>query len=230
VKDKIEFLRKDVMRVAVKNKKGHIAPSLSCLDILAVLKYEPEFKDDTIILSKAHGGYGLYAIEADLGQISKDDWENFNLCGTYDGLGSLGQGLPIGVGLSFGRKLQSLPGHVFVIVGDGELQEGSNWEALLFMRHYNLKNITVIVDNNCLQAIDRVDDVMVQELDYQFRGWGFEPLECDGHNYDWLLTHLRAKPQVVIARTIKGKGFPLIENNSKFHYRIPTESERHYGG
>ena len=214
------------MRVAVKNNKGHIAPSLSCLEILAVLKYEQEFADDDIILSKAHGCYGLYAIEADLGQIKREDWETFNLCGTYDGLGSLGHGIPIGVGMAFGRKLEKKTGHVFVIVGDGELQEGSNWEALSFMKHHDLKNITVIVDNNFFQAIDRTEDVMNQDLYSQFWGWGFCPWICDGHNYEALRSKLEMRPQILIAYTTKGKGFPAMEGQARFHYRVPNEEER----
>jgi transketolase len=214
------------MRVACANNKGHIAPSLSCLDILAVLKYEPEFKGDTIILSKAHGCYGMYAIEADLGEIAREDWENFNLCGTYDGLGSLGHGLPIGAGIAFGRKLQGLDGHVFVIVGDGELQEGSNWEALSFIKHYKLKNITIIVDNNGLQAIEPVAEVLNHDLYDRFLGWGFHPRICNGHRLRELNYLLGLRPVIIIANTIKGKGFPAIEGDPKFHYRVPTEGER----
>jgi transketolase len=223
---KIEWLRQEVMRVACKNHRGHIAPSLSCLDILAVLKYSHEFAADDIILSKAHGCYGLYAIEADLGIISPEDWENFNLCGSYNGLGSLGQGLPIGVGMAFGYKLRGAFSHVFVIVGDGEMQEGSNWEALSFMAHHNLRNITVIVDNNGLQAIDRVQNVLRHDLRARFEGWGLHIQECNGHDYDWLKATLLARPQVVIAHTVKGKGFNAIEGQAKFHYRVPTEGEQ----
>ena len=224
--NKIEWLRQDVMRVACKNKKGHIAPSLSCLDILAVLSYERRFRYDTFILSKAHGCYGLYAIEADMGKIKKDDWENFNLSGIYDGMGSLGHGIPIGVGLAFGRRLQRKSGHVFVIVGDGELQEGSNWEALSFMKHHDLKNITIVVDNNGLQAIDRVSDVMEHDLQARFTGWGFKPMVCNGHDYEVLAFVLGKRPPILIANTVKGKGFKCMEGQAKFHYRLPTEEER----
>ena len=145
IRDKAKWLRQEVLRVACKNNKGHIAPSLSCLDILTVLYYEDYFKDDTIILSKGHGCYGLYAILADLEKISKVAWENFTLSGCLDGYGSLGHGLPIAVGIAFGRQLQNKDGHIYCIVGDGEMQEGSMWEALSFMQHHDLRNITVIV-------------------------------------------------------------------------------------
>ncbi len=225
MKDKIEQLRREIMRIAIKNKKGHIAPSLSCLDILVVLYYEPEFKNDTVILSKAHGCYGLYAIEADKGIISRDDWENFNMPGCYGELGSLGHGLPIGVGLAFGRKLQNKSGHVFVICGDGEMQEGSMWEALSFMKHHNLSNITAIIDNNGLQAMDRIEDVLAQDLSARLRGWGLCFCSCDGHNYPDLLDVLAIRPQAILAHTIKGKGYPFMMDDPKFHYRLPSAEE-----
>jgi transketolase len=223
---KANWLRQEVMRVACKNNKGHIAPSLSCLDILVVLYYEPEFKNDTVILSKAHGCYSLYAIEADLGIISKEDWENFNLKGTYEGLGSLGHGMPIAVGLAYGRALQGKPGHIYCIVGDGEMQEGSMWEALSFLCHHKLNNITVIIDNNHLQALDRIENVLWHNLRRRITGFGFDPCAVDGHNHNKLLTVLAYRPQVIIANTIKGKGYPAIEGKPEFHHRIPTEEER----
>lgn len=225
MRDKIEFLRADLMRVAVANNKGHIASSLSCLEILAVLRYRIMGPDDVLILSKGHGCYGLYAIDADQGKLAKDDWENWRMPGTYNGLGALGHGLPIAAGIAFGKKLQSLPGHVFVIVGDGELQEGSNWEALSFIRHHNLTNITVVVDANGFQAIEPVTEVLRHNLELRFRGWGFEPYTIDGHRIDELSLALKFD-QIVIAYTIKGHGYPAMEGVAKFHYRIPTETER----
>jgi transketolase len=230
MKEKVEQLRQEVFRVALKNKKGHIAPSLSCLDMLVALNYEPEFKNDTVILSKAHGCYGLYCIEADKGIISHEDWENFNLPGCYGELGSLGHGLPIGVGLAFGRKLQNLPGHVFVICGDGEMQEGSQWEAISFMAHHGLDNITLIIDNNGLQAIDKVENVLAHNLVKRISAFGLCVCTCNGHFYPDLLDTLLLRPQVVVAHTIKGKGYPAMEGKACFHYRLPTETESVYGG
>jgi transketolase len=209
------------MRVACKNKKGHIAPSLSCLEILVVLHYESLFAKDKVILSKGHGCYGLYAILAHLGRIKKEDWENFNLSGCLDGFGSLGHGLPIAVGIAYGNKLLGKESHVFCIVGDGEMQEGSNWEALSFMNHHGLDNITVIVDNNRLQAMDKVENVLCHKLTNRISGWDLNPITCDGHNYMELLAILKSKPQVVIANTVKGKGFDYMEGVAKWHYRLP---------
>lgn len=226
LRDKIEFLRQDLMRVAIKNQKGHIAPSLSCLEILAVLRYRIMGPDDVLILSKAHGCYGLYAIDADQGRISRDDWENFRLPGSYEGLGALGHGLPIAAGVAFGRKLQVHPGHIFVIVGDGELQEGSNWEALAFVKHHRLDNITVIVDDNHLQAIEPVEFVLEHDLEKRFIGWGFYPDLINGHDIQEVYEILRLRDSIVVARTVKGRGYPLMEGDPKFHYRIPNAQER----
>ncbi len=219
INEKIEFLRQDIMRVACKNNKGHIAPSLSCLDILTVLNYAVINPDDKLILSKGHGCYGLYAIWADKMVIPKEQWENFQLSGCLDGFGSLGHGLPIAVGLAYAQK-----GHVWCIVGDGELQEGSMWEALSFMYHHKLNNITVIVDHNGLQAMDFIDNVLSQDIYNRLAGWGFEPFFCDGHDCEDLLI-LKSKPKIVIAYTVKGKGVKCMENVAKFHYRVPNEND-----
>jgi len=223
---KLEELRQEVMRVAVKNNKGHIAPSLSCLDILTVLYYEPEFEKDKVILSKGHGCYGLYAIQADKGEIAKEDWEDFNLPGCLDGFGSLGHGLPIAVGIAFGNKLQGKKEHIFCIVGDGEMQEGSMWEALNFLHHYDLNNITVVIDHNGLQAMDKVNNVLSQRLFDRLVGWGFLPGRCDGHDYEQLKYSLENRPQILIAKTVKGKGFPYMEGVAKWHYRVPNDNQR----
>lgn len=226
MREKVEELRADLMRVAIKNNKGHIAPSLSCLEILAVLRYKIMGPDDVLILSKAHGCYGLYAIDADQGKLAKDDWENFRLPGSYEGLGALGHGLPIAAGTSFGKRLQSLPGHTFVIVGDGEMQEGSNWEALAFVKHHRLDNITVIVDDNHLQALEPVKDVLEHDLERRFIGWGFYPMRIDGHDIENIIHAWNSDCPVWIARTIKGHGFPAMEGQARFHYRIPSPEER----
>lgn len=226
MRDKIEFLRADLMRVACKNQKGHIASSLSCLEILAVLRYRIMGPDDVLILSKGHGCYGLYAIDADQGRIDRDVWEHWKLPGTYDGLGALGHGLPLGAGEAFGRKIQGLPGHIFVVVGDGELQEGSNWEALAFIRHHELTNVTVIVDDNHLQAIEPTKDVLLHDLVARFRGWGLEPAVFDGHELSSITWAWCNDYPVWIARTIKGRGYPAMENVAKFHYRVPNDQER----
>lgn len=220
--EKAKQLKADILDIAIKNNQGHVAPSLSCLDILTVLHYHSADPSDTIILSKGHGCYGLYAIKADLKEIAIDQWENFELPGCLDGYGSLGHGLPVAVGVAFGNKMLKNGKHTWVIVGDGELQEGSCWEALNFMQHHRLNNITVIVDCNGFQAMDRVDRIMQQDLPARFKAWGFDIVECDGHNHKELKEIFKErKKQVVLANTVKGKGIPYMENKAEWHYKIP---------
>jgi len=214
IKDRVKELREKVFNEACEKNMGHIAPSLSCLDIIGVLSYSPEFAGDKIVISKGHGCYALYAI--------KDKWGT----GCLEGFGSLGHGLPIAVGNAFGMKLLGKKGHIWCIVGDGEMQEGSMWEALNFLQHHNLDNISVIIDNNGLQAMDRVENILKHNLEDRLNAWGLETWVCDGHNIDKLYYILKFKPRVLIANTIKGKGYKCMENIPKFHFRIPNDDER----
>ena len=185
-----------------------------------MLHYKIADPKDTIILSKGHGCYGLYAIWADLGLITREKWSKFDLPGCVDGYGSLGHGLPVAVGVAYANKKLCNGLHTWVIVGDGEMQEGSNWEALSFMYHHDLRNITVIIDDNGLQAMDRIDNVMHQILSNRLKGWGLNVYKCDGHNHAEL-EGLKFKPQVLIAKTIKGYGVEYMENKAEWHFRCP---------
>jgi len=218
---KANDLRKQILDVAIKNKAGHIAPSLSCLDILTVLHYKVAEPTDTIILSKGHGCYGLYAIWADLGLLAKEKWDKFDMPGCTDGYGSLGHGLPVAVGVAYANKQLNNNKHTWVIVGDGELQEGSNWEALSFMYHHQLTNLTVIVDYNGLQAMDDIGHILYQNLFARFAGWCFMVYKCDGHDHQELTTWLESKPMILIALTTKGKGVPYMEGKAEWHFKLP---------
>ena len=258
LKRKADFIRGEVIRVAVRNKAGHIAPSLSCVDILTALYYrvmkyrprEPLWENrDRLVFSKGHGCYGLYAILADIEVIPKDEWEGFyssksSLSGCLErrpeygleaGCGSLGHGLPLAAGLAFGASLQKKTYHTFCLVGDGEMQEGSIWEALQFALKHKLGNLIIIVDFNRLQALDFIVNILDRkesDMLKKLRGFGLEPVLCHGHNPDRLADCLvRAKayrsnfPKVILARTIKGFGLKCMENAAKFHYRIPSDEE-----
>ena len=263
LRKKANYIRDEVMRVAVSNGAEHIAPSLSCVDILTVLYYDclsynsknPLWEDrDRLIFSKAHGCYGLYAILADLGVIPKQEWENFYMegksalsgCserkieyGLEAGCGSLGHGLPMAVGLTFGAQLQKKNYYTFCLVGDGELQEGNNWEALQFAVKHGLRNLIVIVDCNRLQAMDFIINIMDKEksdLIKRFQGFGLSPVICPGHDAVKLADCLKAAktssedgPKVIIAQTIKGFGFKCMENVPKFHFRLPTDDDLKMG-
>jgi len=260
LKEKAGEIRKQVVDIAVKNGAGHIAPSLSCIDILVALYYglmkigdSPFWEGrDRLVFSKAHGCYGLYAILADKGYIPRSEWENFyngsclyGCCerdikkGIEAGCGSLGHGLPMAVGIAFGAKLQKKNYRVYCIVGDGEMQEGSCWEAVQFAAKHKLSNLTVIVDHNKLQAMDFLEKIMTIEgrrddLQKKFRAFGFKVKTCNGHNFreifsaikNWIKHQANINcPQVLVANTIKGYGLLCMENVPKFHFRIPTEDE-----
>ncbi len=263
-REKADQIRRQVVDIAVKNGAGHIAPSLSCIDILTVLYYglmnisdSPFWEErDRLVFSKAHGWYGLYAILADKGFIPKKEWENFyigsNLSGCCErdlvsrieaGCGALGHGLPMAVGIAFGAKLQGKTYRVYCIVGDGEMQEGSCWEAVQFAVKHQLSNLTIIIDRNRLQAMDFLEKIMTIEgrdddLQKKFKAFGLAVKTCDGHNpgkifsiiTKWIKNQPDLNcPQVLVANTIKGYGLLCMENIPKFHFRKPTEEELKMG-
>ena len=262
--NKADYIRKDVVNVCIKNGAGHIAPSLSCVDILVALYYQamncssdPQWEQrDRLVFSKAHGCYGLYAILADVGYIQRVDWDNFYkgsfLAGCIErevkhgieaGCGSLGHGLPQAVGIAFGAQWQGLDYHTYCVAGDGEMQEGSNWEAIQVAVKYELSNLTMIIDRNKLQAMDFLDNVLTtkgrkDDLDRKLEAFGFYVQACDGHNLDEMTGILNdwrknrnqiKKPQVLLADTVKGYGLKCMENVPKFHFRLPTEEELRMG-
>jgi transketolase len=264
LRKKANQIREDLIEVTVRNGAGHIAPSLSCVDILTALYYriinisnDPIWEGrDRLIFSKGHGCYGVYAILADIGHIDRKDWDNFyrgsflSGCLEYSvkhgieaGCGSLGHGLPMAVGLAFGAKLQNKAFRVYCIVGDGEMQEGSNWEAIQFAVKHKLFNLTVILDNNRLQAMDFLENILTVEgrkddLQKKMKAFGFVVRTCNGHHIKSIISmiegwieiqkHLCA-PQMLIANTIKGYGLICMENVPKFHFRLPTEEELKMG-
>ena len=255
---KADAIRQGVIRVAVANNAGHIAPSLSCVDILTALYYEvmtfdpahPQAEDrDRLIVSKGHGCYALYAILADRGVIPRHEWESYytpdsSLCGCLErrieygieaSCGSLGHGLPMAVGLAFGARLQRRSYRIFCLVGDGEFQEGTCWEAIQFAVKHELANLTIIVDRNRLQAMDVITDVLDRsddDLAQRLTGFGLEPITINGHNTPELARTLtactartRGVPSAVVAETVKGYGLRCMENVPMFHFRIPTAAE-----
>lgn len=258
LQEKANHIRNEVIKVAVPHGAGHIAPSLSCVDILVALYYEcmsykpenPTWEDrDRLIFSKGHGCYALYAILADMGVLPKEKWEGFyteksNLTGCIErepeygleaGCGSLGHGLPIAVGVAFGAQTQKKDYHTICLAGDGELQEGSSWEALQFAVKHEVRNLTIIIDRNRLQAMDFIINILDRDRSdviRRFRGFSLSPVGCPGHNIPKLIHCIRAAksstskvPKLIIAETIKGYGLKCMEGIPKFHFRIPTEEE-----
>lgn len=248
-------MRIDVIRMTRHsgNTGAHIGGSLSMIEIMVVLyngimKYR---KDDTtwerrdrFILSKGHGVMAQYAAMKSIGLLSDDDLMTFkdnetrlyahpsmNLqMGIEFSSGSLGQGLSLGVGTALAlRKKNNDSSHVYVLVGDGECNEGQIWEAAMAASHFKLNNLTVIVDKNKLQYDGETSDVM--EMDNFAAKWsafGFETFAVDGHSVEQLLTVFQTisdKPKAIIAETIKGKGVSFMENNPEWHNNRLTEDQ-----
>ena len=257
---KADMIRREVVTVCMANGAGHIAPSLSCVDILTALYYsemnitgDPQNPDrDRLIFSKAHGCYGLYAILADIGYVPQLMWKGFykdsRLSGCIEyapdigieaGCGALGHGLPMAVGLAWGARIQKKSYRVFCIIGDGEMQEGSNWEALMLAVKYGLDNLILIVDANGLQAMDFLENVMTprglgnKDLEKKLRAFGMHTVYCNGHNPEIIAKTIRKLkrnvPHAIIAETVKGYGLTCMENVPKFHFRLPTPEEMTMG-
>tara|TARA_B100001027_G_C16260487_1_gene329148 strand:+ start:811 stop:1635 length:825 start_codon:yes stop_codon:yes gene_type:complete len=243
------------INMASKGGSSHIASVFSIADILAVLyenvlNYDPRnpnmYDRDRFILSKGHAGAGVYAVLAEKNFFSVDELtkhyqngSNFsghishkNIPGVEISTGSLGHGLPVSVGISLAAKLNNHNYMIYVILSDGECDEGSNWEAALFAAHHKLDNLVVIIDRNNLQSIKSTEDTLALEpLEDKWASFGWSTKVVDGHNLKELIEVLDKKniisnkPKCIIANTIKGKGVSFMENNNLWHYRSPKGKE-----
>ncbi len=251
-------VRGDILKMIHGAKSGHPGGSLSCVEILSVLytkilnvpvewKKSSDFnKRDRFILSKGHASACLYSVLARLGFFNPEELMTFRKFGSrlqghpstrygLEGIeastGSLGQGLSMASGVALGLKLDKNPAKVYVLMGDGEMQEGSVWEALMAISHRKLDNIVVIVDRNNLQIDGSCDDVKsLGCLDKKLEAFGFEVQTVDGHSEDELTKALSTakasnKPFAIIANTIKGKGISFMENNAGWHGKAPKDAE-----
>ena len=236
-------VRLDIIRAAFSagNSGSHIAPSLSVAEIcLAVLSHLDSAKD-TLILSKGHGALGCYSAMHQLGIITDEQFASFEENGgDFPGQpsrsrknhiafssGSLGMGLSYGLGIAIGAK--PVDGKAFVILGDGELNEGSNWEAAALASRYQAENLIAVVDNNGMQSDGRCQDIMGQQLRQIWEAHGWHIQMCDGHSITQLTEKLncdhRGKPLVIIAQTTKGKGISFMENNNAWHHAVLRERD-----
>jgi transketolase len=239
-------LIKKIVDIATLKKEGHIPSSLSILDIMYVLYNkvldiegikENRIDRDRFILSKGHASLGLYVILDHFGLL-KDDLNTFcdinsklgghptdKIFGVESSTGSLGHGLPIGIGLALAYKIKKYKSKVYVLIGDGEANEGTIWESALLAKHHNLDNLCCIIDFN--HSTDRAVDL--GDLKNKFESFGWDAVEVDGHNHHELLEKLTNtptnKPTCIIANTIKGKGISIIENNPEWHHKFPNEEE-----
>lgn len=247
-------IRREIFKMAVHANGGHIAPAYSMTDIVAelyfdgILRYNPKDAEwlgrDYFILSKGHGVLALYAALAMAGYFPMERLATFCKPGSSIGslakigsvpgveatTGSLGHGLSFAVGIALACKMDKVDNQVYVLLGDGECQEGSVWEALMSAVHHRLDNMVIIIDYNGLQAMDSIEKIMsIDGFAERCKAFGFDADDIDGHDYGAIKKALQkrtgGKPRVVIAHTVKGKGISFMENAPIWHYRIPDEEE-----
>jgi len=248
-------VRMQALQMAAHAKLGHPGGDLSAADVLvalyfAVLKIDPEnprWPDrDRFILSKGHGAAAYYATLAGRGFIPLAQLKTYmdplsmlnghpdrnKVPGVEANTGPLGHGLPIAVGAALAARMKKEAWRVFVLTGDGELQEGSNWEAVMTAQQYGLDNLTVIVDRNRIQQGDFTENtIRMEPLTERFAAFGCAVEEVDGHSIGALLECFarlpleRGKPSCVIARTVKGKGVSFAENQPAWHHGVPTKEQ-----
>jgi len=243
------------LRMLTHARLGHTGGDLSVTDILAVLYFsvlnvdprQPTWAErDRLILSKGHCAGALYTTLAMRGFFPVDNLDTFaqplsalnahpnrlKVPGVETNTGPLGHGLPVGVGAALAARLQNAAWKVFVITGDGELQEGSNWEAAMCAAHYGLDNLTLIVDRNGFQQGNTTEATnRLEPLAEKWRAFGWSVRDVDGHDHQGLLDTFSGlpfeggKPNCVIAHTHKGQGVSFIRDQVGWHHRIPTEAE-----
>ena len=247
-------IRRRIISYSNHAKLPHLASCLSCVDILVALYFSlgridaEQPKDparDRIILSKGHGAPALFQVLAKAGfydeaLLFEPDHGNglfgehppkpSYLPGIEAATGSLGHGFPMGCGFALSAKIRAMEYHTYCVLGDGECNEGSIWEAAMLASAQKLDNLTVIVDYNRWQATGRSDEILNQgALAARFAAFGFETCEIDGHDTEALLkaagARYQGKPSAVIAHTIKGKGVSFMEDDNNWHYKIPNDEE-----
>jgi transketolase len=248
-------IRRHAVLMTHRGKSSHVGSILSMADIIAVLYAkvlrkrpdEPCWPDrDRFILSKGHAGAGVYAALAETGYFPAAWLEQHCACGSklcghvsHIGIpgvefstGSLGHGLPVGAGMAYAAKLDGKAFRAFVVLSDGECDEGSNWEAILFAAHHRLSNLVAVIDYNKIQSLAMVEDTLrLEPFADKWRAFGWNVLEADGHDHEALCNALdirsteRDAPTCVIAHTTKGKGVSFMENSVLWHYRNPQGEE-----
>lgn len=245
-------IRRNALEMVHRARASHIASALSIIDILSVLYgqvmkislAEVDSNDrDRFILSKGHACVALYSTLAEVGILPKEQLltygDNFSwlmnhashkVPGVEFSTGALGHGLPFGVGKALAAKIAKQEWRTFVLLSDGEMDEGSNWEALMFSAHHHLDNLVAIIDYNKLQSLDTIENTLgLEPLVDKLEAFGSKVIEVDGHNhnqlYDALTAKFSGKPLVVVAHTIKGKGISFMHNKVEWHYKNPNDQE-----
>ena len=247
-------VRRNIIEMLYESKSGHPGGSLSCADILTYLYFEKmkvsisnpkEENRDRFVLSKGHAAPALYSVLAEKGFFDKVELKNLrkigaklqghpdakNIPGVDVSTGSLGQGISNAVGMALGLKHRNSESKVYVILGDGEIQEGLVWEAFMAASHYKLDNLVAILDYNGLQIDGKNEEVMgISPIDDKLKSFGWNVISCDGHNFDDINEAFgqfeKDKPTIVIAKTIKGKGVSFMENQPGWHGQAPNLEQK----
>ena len=239
---KAKEVRREIFDFKTRTGIGHLATSLSCVDMLVSWFYDDEttfdHTKDIVLFGKAHGSPSIYPILAEFGYYPKDELDKY--C-TPDGIlrlhsdgsipgchfvgGSLGNGIGYAAGLAFANRDRD----VYIIMGDAELYEGSVWESLIFIAHHKLTNLKIIVDRNGMGTIGETEKLLkLEPLTEKFEGFGFHVNDIDGHNYDDLrrvYSNKNTSVEVTIAQTVKGKGVSYMEGDWRYHVIIPKSEE-----
>jgi transketolase len=245
-------IRKNILSLCFDKKASHVGGALSITDILnylysSYLKIDPrDFKNsnrDRLFYSKGHACTALYCTLLEFGFFKKEDLSTFTDNGSYftshvnhkiNGVeistGSLGHALSVSVGVAYSLKLNKKTNKIVTILSDGELNEGSNWEALMFAAHHQLDNLTIVVDYNKIQSFGRVEDVIkLEPLKQKFEAFNLNTISIDGHDFveihNAFSSDHKNRPKLIIANTIKGKGVSFMEDRLEWHYKSPNQSE-----
>ncbi len=253
LKTKAVEIRKHILTMTNTAGSGHPGGSLSAVEILVALYFsklhhnpsQPQWEDrDRLIISKGHASPVVYAVLAEAGYFPKEELVTFRKLGTrlqghvhrkVPGVelntGSLGQGLSVANGMAIAARLKAKTHKVYCLLGDGEIQEGSIWEAAMSAAHYKLNNVCAIVDYNKVQENGAVKEIMnLEPLVEKWKSFGWEVVEVDGHNIVELMRafdqfHSATKPYVIVAHTVKGKGVSFMEGTCKWHGKAPNKDE-----
>ena len=243
--------RKSILEMTHRAQVSHVASALSVVDILAAVYARPSapklqtvenFAREIVILSKGHSAAALYAVLSELNFFPKE-WLN-EYCndsarlgghvtskgvpGVELSTGSLGHGLPYGLGIALSRKISNVSSPVVVVISDGECNEGTTWESALIANRFKLDNLIVVIDRNRIQSLDFTESTIpLEPLGLKWKSFGWEVSEIDGHSIEEIQSALETRNtcKVVIANTIKGKGVSFMENSVKWHYKPPNEKE-----
>lgn len=247
-------IRKKIFLTGYSVNIAHLASAFSIVEILYSLYVNKKLKynaknpnmdtRDIFVLSKGHGSLALYVMLNKVGYFNDEFLESFckpnsvlggepcipHIPGVEATTGSLGHGLSLGVGMALAKKMDKRDEKVYVLVGDGELEEGAMWEAIMFAAKEKLNNLIVIVDCNKIQKMGTIEDVMgISSWNSKFKSFGWKVKEIDGHNVDEIDKVLdednKDKPLVILANTIKGKGVSIIEDDPRWHWRLPNKKE-----